>query len=166
MALSSAADGLACSLFAAAMIHVIVTDLRSRRIRNWLVAGMAAAYLPLAAASGLSAAHMAAALAAAVLVFALGFGAFAAGWIGGGDVKLAAVTTLWLGAGQALPFLLLTSLIGAALALALLAIGAFARAGTAFAGQAQTDRRTLPYGPALALAGIILLRDSPWVDAL
>ncbi len=46
-----------------------------------------------------------------------GFGAFAAGFMGGGDVKLMTAVALWAGPDKVLPFLLFMSLAGLALAL-------------------------------------------------
>jgi prepilin peptidase CpaA len=168
MTLATFASALACVLFTGAMLHVVVTDVLHRRIGNSLVAGMAAAYLPLALAAGLSGTDIATASFAALLVFAAGFGCFAAGWIGGGDAKLAPVCVLWLGAGQALPFLALTSLFGGVLALALIVTGALRRGQAAAVGACapRTSGQVLPYGPALAIAGLTLLRDSPWAAAL
>lgn len=168
------ASVLACILFAGAMVHVIVTDLRTRLIRNWLVGSLVAAYLPLALAAGLPSGLVATALGAALLVFAAGFGCFAAGWIGGGDAKLAPACVLWLGPEQALPFLALTSLLGGCMAVALVVVLALRRSrpipapGTALAGAdaPAQPRPSLPYGPALAIAGLILLGDSPWAGAL
>ena len=171
MTLTSVAGALACLLFVGAMLHAVATDMLHRRIRNWMVAAMAAGYLPLALAAGLSADQIATGFVAALLVFAGGVAFFAAGWIGGGDAKLAPVCVLWLGADQALPFLLLTSLLGGALALAFVITGALRR-GRAAAGAAGAPTTTqpaptaLPYGLALAIAALTLLRDSPWVAAL
>ena len=65
---------------------------------------------------------------AAALVFGACFGCFAAGWMGGGDAKLATVCVLWLGADQALAYLLLASLLGGgALTLALMLAGTVRR---------------------------------------
>ncbi len=167
MTLASVAGLTACLLFFAAMLHVIVTDLRHRRIRNWLVAALAAVYAPLALACGLPGTEIGFALVAALLVFAAGFGAFAAGWVGGGDVKLASVVALWLGAGLTLPFIIYASLFGGALALAVLTGRALLRfTSSGAAPEADARRMALPYGPALALAGMVLLSESAWVRAL
>jgi prepilin peptidase CpaA len=167
MTLADVASLTACLIFVAAMLHVIVTDLRYRRIRNWLVAGLAAAYLPFALLCGMTGAEITLALVAALLVFAAGFGAFAAGWVGGGDVKLAAVVALWLGAQLTLPFLVYASLFGGALALALLAGRALLRrTASGTAPEPEPSRLALPYGPALALAGLVLLSESSWIRAL
>jgi prepilin peptidase CpaA len=157
---------LACGLFAAGMLHAALTDLRSRRIRNWLVVALAIAWAPLAIAAGLSVGQMGWALLAAALVFAGGFGCFCAGWLGGGDVKLATVAVLWLGAAQAVPFLVLTALLGAVLSLPLLALQRLGSLAAGGGGEAATIPREVPYGLALAMAGIGLLNGSPWIAAL
>jgi prepilin peptidase CpaA len=167
MTITAAAGTIACLLFIAAMAHVVVTDFRYARIRNWVVATLVASYLPLALAAGLPLLSILTAFAAGLLVFAAGFGAFAAGWVGGGDVKLAAVIALWLGAEQTAPFLLCASIFGGALALALLAVRTLLPATAASAAPGgEQSRLALPYGPALALAGVLLLRSSPWAGAL
>jgi prepilin peptidase CpaA len=179
MSFAAAPALLACIVFGAGMLHAIVTDLRHRRIRNWLVATLAAGWAPMALAAGIPAAEMAAAAAAAALVFAAGFGCFVAGWLGGGDVKLASVAVLWLGAGQAPDFVLLSSVIGASLTallvLARLAAGASARStGAPSTGpdsrqtpepRSPAARHAVPYGPALAVAALALLHGSPWAAA-
>jgi hypothetical protein len=50
----------------------------------------------------------------------------------------------------------------------LLAAGALRRRQAAAAGAetVASSRLVLPYGPALAVAAMILLRDSPWAAAL
>ncbi len=179
MSSAVAAALLASAAFGLGMLHAIVTDLRHRRIRNWLVAALAAGWAPLALAAGIPAAEMAAAAAAAILIFAAGFGCFVAGWLGGGDVKLASVVVLWLGAGQAPDFVLLSSVLGAVLTgllvLVQLGIGAPARSpaaptpGPVPCQQTGRPHRqaswTVPYGPALAVAGLALLPCSPWAAA-
>jgi prepilin peptidase CpaA len=157
---------VACGIFAAGMIYATVTDLRHRRIRNWLVTALAICWAPMAIAAGLTVGQMAGSMLASVLVFAAGLGIFSAGWLGGGDVKLAAVAVLWLGAGQAVSFLFLTALLGAALSLVVLAarwLRPFAADGRT---GAEASAREVPYGPALALAAIGLLNGSPWSAAL
>ena len=121
------ANVLACVLFVGAMLHVVATDLLHRRIRNWLIAALIAAYAPLAIAAGVPPDEAAMAVLAAALVFGACFGCFAAGWMGGGDAKLATVCVLWLGADQALAYLLLATLLGGALTLALMLGGTVRR---------------------------------------
>jgi prepilin peptidase CpaA len=165
MSAAALPEMLACGVFAGGMLHAAFTDVRCRRIRNWLVAALAVAWAPLAIAAGLSVGQIGCSLLAAALVFAGGFGCFCAGWLGGGDVKLATVAVLWLGAGQALPFLVLTALIGGALSLLLLALQRLSPLVAGGRAGASAIPQEVPYGLALAMAGIGLLNGSPWIAA-
>lgn len=164
MSVSATPALLACGIFGAGMLHAAVTDLRHRRIRNWLVAALAVSWAPMALVVRVPVDQMASSVLAAALVFAVGFGFFAAGWLGGGDVKLAAVAVLWLGAGQAVAFLLLSAVLGAGLAWPLLLVGRKRRHASGSCASASPGE--VPYGPALALAGIALLQGSPWAAAV
>ena len=68
-------------------------------------------------------------LAAGALVLVVCFGLFAAGWIGGGDAKLAAATALWFGFEQLLPYLAVAGVVGGVLTLAILMLRVRAAAG-------------------------------------
>ncbi len=170
--MASVASLTACVLFLSAMLHVIVTDLRHRRIRNWLVAGSPRSICRWRSAAGTARRRdRPAASVAALLVFAAGFGAFAAGWVGGGDVKLAAVVRALARrrAGAAVPDLRVpfrrrAGARGAGGQALLPSDAAGAAPGDA---QASGPRRlALPYGPALAMAGMVLLSQSPMASAL
>ena len=164
MLITTLASLAAAMLFLLAMVYVTISDLRFRRIPNWIVVALGLAYVPLAVVAGHPATDMAFNLGAGALVFAVGLFLFAKGWIGGGDVKLAAVSVIWLGAGLALPYILLTSLFGAAFVLAsLVGLHILARKG-GDTGRPVDGR--MPYGPGMACAGLLLLQISPWVEAL
>jgi prepilin peptidase CpaA len=95
------------------------------------------------------------ALACAAVLFGAGAAAFAAGALGGGDVKLLAAASLFAGLGQISDFLLVTVLVGGALGVAMLAgapIGPLAPA--ADASIRTRLRGSLPYGPAIAAGGL------------
>lgn len=109
----------------------------------------------------------------AIIVFAVGTAAFAAGALGGGDVKLLAAVSLFAGPAHLVDFLAVTAIAGGLLALAVLAgapIGQPA-AGQSAAGQSTAGQSTvggplrarlrggLPYGPAIAAGGL-------WIAAL
>lgn len=108
-------------------------------------------------------------LAAAGLVFAFGFGFFAMGWMGGGDVKFATALALWLGWGQLLEFALGFSIFGGLLTVATLVadkalqplpalrVGYLAR---------FPEHRHIPYGVALAAAGLVVFAHTPWMAML
>ncbi len=73
------------------------------------------------------------------LMFAVGLGLFAAGWMGGGDIKLLVATAMWTGLHGLAPFLLGVSLAGGGLALVLLGSRA-----TLKATGVQSDRMPWP----------------------
>jgi prepilin peptidase CpaA len=87
-------------------------------------------------------------------MFAVGLGLFAAGWMGGGDIKLLVATAFWTGLHGLPHFLLGVSLAGGALAMLLLG----SRAALKSAG-VEMDRMPGPLRPgapmpyAIAIAG-------------
>lgn len=81
---------------------------------------------------------------------------FARGWMGGGDVKLLAVSGLWLGPVATPALLLLTAIAGGVLTLVVLAcriLGAHRLGGTRITGLHDPNGR-VPYGIAIATAAI------------
>jgi prepilin peptidase CpaA len=81
-------------------------------------------------------------------VFALFAGAFYAGMMGGGDVKLAAALALWFQPASTIKFLVLTSLAGGVLTLGILAFHRLKR---------REGRPEIPYGVAIAFGGLAIL---------
>lgn len=145
----------ASCLFLAAMVHAAVTDFRHHRALNLTIVALAIGYVPLAMAVGLELQAVVSSIVAAVLVFAIGFGGFCAGWIDGAEVKLATVATLWIGAELVVPFLVLAGLF--ALGLALL----FRTLRRWQTGEAPGIRE-MPYNPGIVLAAIVLFTSSQW----
>ena len=91
---------------------------------------------------------MAIQVAAGGIVFALLAGAFYAGMMGGGDVKLAAALALWFSPAGTVKFLVLMSLAGGALTLAIVAWHRAKR---------REGRPAVPYGVAIAFGGLAIL---------
>jgi prepilin peptidase CpaA len=91
---------------------------------------------------------MAIQLAAGGIVFVLLAGAFYAGMMGGGDVKLAAALALWFSPAGTVKFLVLMSIAGGVLTLGILAWHR-ARRGV--------GRPEIPYGVAIAFGGLAIL---------
>lgn len=87
-------------------------------------------------------------VAAGGIVFGLLAGAFYAGMMGGGDVKLAAALALWFPPAGTMKFLVWMSLAGGALTLGLLAWHRVRRRG---------GRPQVPYGVAIAVGGLAIL---------
>ena len=82
------------------------------------------------------------------LVFVLLAGAFYAGMMGGGDVKLASALALWLPPGATAKFLVMMSIAGGALTLGLLIWHRVKR---------REGRPQIPYGVAIAFGGLAIL---------
>ena len=136
--------GLAAMLVVAAAIDVRTFTISNRL--NLAVALLAPIYwlsaaLPLWPDVGLQ-------LAVGVGVFVLLAGAFYAGMMGGGDVKLAAALALWFSPASTIKFLVLTSLAGGVLTLGVLA---WHRANR------REGRPQIPYGVAIAFGGLAIL---------
>jgi len=87
-------------------------------------------------------------LAAGATVFAILAGAFYAGMMGGGDVKLAAALALWFPPSVTLRFLVLMSIAGGVLTLGLLVWHRTKR---------REGRPEIPYGVAIAFGGLAIL---------
>ena len=81
-------------------------------------------------------------------VFVLLAGAFYAGMMGGGDVKLAAALALWFSPESTIKFLILMSLAGGVLTLLIVA---WHRA------KKREGRPEIPYGVAIAFGGLAIL---------
>jgi prepilin peptidase CpaA len=109
-------------------------------------------------------------LAAAALVLVISFGFFSQGWIGGGDAKLAAATTLWFGFDYLLDYLLYASLFGGVLTLVLIQFrhlplpAPLARQGWIL--RLHETGGGVPYGIALAAAALIVYPKTGWMPAL
>jgi prepilin peptidase CpaA len=106
---------LAIWLVLAACTIAVATDVATRRIPNWLTAGLALAALGLHAMQGW--APLGIALLQLVVVMLVGFLAFSMKWLGGGDVKLLAASAAALDPGDVALLLLYTALGGGVLAL-------------------------------------------------
>ena len=133
------------------LVSVGLEDVRAREIANWKNAAIAVLAPVWWASTGLALwPDMAMQLALAVTVFALFVLAFAAGWMGGGDVKLIGALALWFPLQPLLRVLVVMSLVGGAITLAL-AIEHRLRG--------KPGALEIPYGVAIALAALLALRE-------
>ena len=139
------AYGLLAAL-AIALLGAAISDLRTRLIHNWLTVGIAAAAPAFWWASGLSLwPGVAAQLALGVAAFAVLAGLFAAGAMGGGDVKLLTALALWLPWQPFLQLIVIMALLGGALTLVCLVWHRIAR---------RSGKLEVPYGVAISGAGL------------
>jgi len=163
------------------LLLAAITDLRERRIPNWLTGGVAAVYPVYLLLSPSPVAW----LGALALTLLLGLALFARELIGGGDVKLIAAVTLWAGLDHFAVFALVTTLTGGLLGLAALwyqrwspliqahlagfglaAAGGRGETAPPAAGEPSTSEparptasapATLPYGIAVAAGGVAVV---------
>jgi prepilin peptidase CpaA len=151
-------------VFPAAMAYAAASDLVSMTISNRLCLVLLATFAVCAATLGLGWNQFLWHLAAGGLVLVICFGMFAAGWIGGGDAKLAAVTALWFGFDQLMPYLSLAAIGGGVLTFVLLKLrsGPLPQVATgwSWARRLHSPKEGVPYGIALAFAALLVLPDS------
>ena len=91
------------------------------------------------------------------IVFALFAGAFAAGWMGGGDVKMIGALALWLPLGGLLGMLMVMSVAGGAVTVAMLAETRWRRVDGPEEASPAGGPIEVPYGVAIAIAGLLAL---------
>jgi prepilin peptidase CpaA len=146
------AAGCACA--AAGLAWAAVSDISRYEIPHRACALVAGGYLLALPALGLTPWLVGLGLGAAA--FGLGVVVFAAGWLGGGDVKLLAAALPWAGLGLLRDFTLATALTGAGLGLAMLTpVRRLMPAGPQGAGEGL--KQPMPYGVAIAAGGLVVL---------
>lgn len=146
--------GLLAAL-AIALIIAAFTDLKSRKIANWLNASIAlgapvfwwASAMPLLpqGATFFEPASIVMQFGLAVIVFLLLSILFAMRAMGGGDVKLLTALALWIAPMAYLQLLIMMALLGGVLTLGFSFFHIMRR---------QRDKLTIPYGVAISLAGL------------
>src|SRR6218665_125320 len=167
---ASGMSTIALLLFPVAMALAASSDLLTMRISNKLVLFLVASFFVVAIAINLPLQQFAMHVTCALVVLAVGFALFALRWIGGGDAKLAAATTLWLGFGLTLPYLVYAAALGGVLTLLILALRRMPL--TPFLARYRWlerlhDRKAgIPYGIALALAGLLTYTNSAIFERL
>jgi prepilin peptidase CpaA len=170
MELHMVADTIRLMVFPAMMAFAASSDLLTMTISNRVSLILAAGFVALAFASGMSATDMLSHLGAGALVLVVAFGFFARGWIGGGDAKLAAATALWFGFDHLMNYLFYASLFGGAMTLLLIQFR-MSPLPAMLVGQGWAERlhrkdAGVPYGIALAAAALAIYPDTPWMKAI
>ena len=133
---------------AAILIVAAVIDVRTFTISNRLNATVALAAPLYWLSIAMPWSGVAIQIAAGATVFVLLAGAFYAGMMGGGDVKLASALALWFAPSGTIKFLILMSIAGGVLTLGVLAWHRVQR---------RAGRPEVPYGVAIAFGGLAIL---------
>jgi len=140
--------GLVAAL-AIALLVAAFTDLRSRRIGNWLTGSIALGAPLFWWACGLALwPAIALQLAVALATFAVLAVLFALRAMGGGDVKLLTALSLWIAPLPFLNLLIMMALLGGVLTIVF---------GAWHVMRRQKDKLAIPYGVAISMAGLWVL---------
>jgi prepilin peptidase CpaA len=157
-------------LFPAAMAFAAASDLVSMTISNRLSIALLVGFFVMAAMIGMPLADVGRHVLACLLVLAVAFVFFARGWIGGGDAKLAAATALWLGFPLLLEYTMVAAILGGLLTLMLLQLKHVPLpaplAGQPWITRLHSLENGIPYGIALAAAGLAVYPETPFMRAL
>ena len=163
-------DVLLLTVFPAAMAFAAASDLFTMKVPNRIAIGLVVGFLLLAPMIGMGWTDIGIHVAAAAAALLLGFCLFAFGWIGGGDAKLFAATCLWLGPEMLLTYGVITALIGGALTFVLLVLRGVplpaALTSQGWIVRLHNTKEGVPYGIALAAAGLLVYPDTPFMVAL
>ena len=135
----------------ALLVAAGIQDARTRQIANWKNAAIALLAPLWWWSSGVAPwPDMAIQFGIALVVFAAFVAAFHFGWMGGGDVKMIGALALWLPLQPLVWMLIVMSLFGGVLTVVLLIEHAVRR---------RTAQIEVPYGVAIALATLFVLRE-------
>jgi prepilin peptidase CpaA len=163
-------DLLLLTLFPGAMALAATTDLLTMTVPNRIVITLVAGFFLLAPLVGFSWSDIGIHAAIGCSALILGFVMFSLGWIGGGDAKLFAATALWLDPNLLLDYSLVAALFGGLLSLTILVIRHFplptVLLGQGWLVRLHDAKQGVPYGIALAIGGLMVYPDTPFMAAL
>lgn len=152
-------NSIALLFFPLFMALAATSDLLTMKISNRLVLTLFIGFFVMALAMNFTMQEVMMHMAAGAIVLVFAFIFFAMGWVGGGDAKLAAATSLWLGFGMTLPYLVYAAILGGVLTLGLLAVRRYplpaALIRVDWVARLHDQKTGIPYGIALAVAGLI-----------
>ncbi|MEZ5853279.1 MAG: prepilin peptidase [Hyphomicrobiaceae bacterium] len=157
-------------MFPAAMAFAGAMDLFTMTIPNRLTVGLVVAFLVAAVVAPLGWDQLVSHIGAGALMLVIGIFMFSRGWFGGGDAKLLAAAALWFGFENLLQYLLMVSISGGALVLVILTYRSMALPlwmhRQHWAVRLHAKAGGIPYGIALAAAGLWLYPSSSWFTSL
>ena len=161
---------LILTVFPGAMALASAFDLFTMTLPNRLALALVLFFFVMAPLVGLGWSDVGLHVALALLALAGTSTLFSFGWMGGGDVKLFAATCLWLQPETLIAYSVYAGLIGMALALALvlwrkMPLPAMLSSQD-WMVRLHSPKEGVPYGIALAAAGLLVYPQSPFMAAL
>lgn len=157
-------------LFPAAMVVAASVDLFTMTIPNRVSLGLVAGFFVLAPFAGLGWTEVGAHVATGLAMLGLTTFLFSREWIGGGDAKLFAATSLWLGYEHLMEYAMIAALAGGALTLGILLMRSIPLPDVLqeqeWVARLHDASRGVPYGIALAAAGLMVYPQTVFVRAI
>lgn len=133
------------------LVSAGIEDARVREIANWKNAAIALLAPLWWVSIGMAPwPDMAIQVGVALIVLAAFCVAFHFGWMGGGDVKMIAALALWVPVSALIQILLVMSIVGGIITVVMLIDHRIRKA---------TGNPEVPYGVAIAIAGLMILRE-------
>ena len=157
--------------FPVLMAFSACSDLFTMTISNRVSIALVVGFFPLAFILGVPSMTVLSHLSCGAAVLVLTFCFFSFGWVGGGDAKLAAATAIWLGWENLMEYGLVAAIFGGVLTLALIAVRRWPLPGAlmrrAWIARLHDEKSGIPYGIALAAAGLVLYPHTQvWMRAI
>ncbi len=156
---------LILSLFPACMIGAAAYDISTMTIPNWISLALILAFIALVIPAGMTISEIGLHIAIGMAALVAGFLLFAAGFIGGGDAKFLAATSLWIGAELYLHYFFFATLAGGVLALSLLFLRQFSLPSflinQEWIARLHHSESGIPYGVALSIGGLFVFFQTP-----
>lgn len=157
-------------VFPALMVFAGATDLFTLMIPNRVSLGLVAGFVLLAPFAGLGWEAIALHFALGLVMLVICIGIFAMGWIGGGDAKLFAAASLWMGHEYIYEYALITAIFGGVLTVGMLILRMYplpvGLRSQMWISRLHDAGRGVPYGIALAAAGLLVYPKMNWIQGL
>ncbi|MFT3733371.1 MAG: prepilin peptidase [Hyphomicrobium sp.] len=145
-------------VFPVAMAFAAANDLFTMKIPNRIPLALLAGFAVVALLSRMPLEVFGTNIAIGIAVLAVTFALFAFNLLGGGDAKLVAAGALWIGAEHIFDYLVLITIFGGLLSVAILAYRKWVPAAVVatphWANRLHTEKGPIPYGIAIAAAGL------------
>lgn len=164
-------DFVALALFPGLMLFAALSDIMTMTIPNRVSIILIAGFFVMAVWTGMAPSAIGWHVAAGACMLALCFVLFNLGWVGGGDAKLAASTALWFGFAPLADYGVVTAILGGLLTLIIVGLRQIelpnALRGRAWLARLHDSRSGIPYGVALAGAGLAVYpHTAVWLAAV
>ncbi len=157
-------------VFPLAMAFAAATDFLTYTIPNKISLVLIAAFAAIVPFTDLGWPAIGMHVATGAAVLCVGFALFSAGLLGGGDAKLLAAAALWIGHEHLLAYVTMVAICGGALGMVLLAYRRVPLpgwlSGRDWAQRLHQHGGGMPYGIALAAAGLWIYPSTPWFAGL